>query len=212
MLIDNLKPAPTHCFAIPIKETSGQLTGVLTQCSTLLDISDHITKFQIGHTGYAFLVDDNNRLIAHGKQSSKLENFSDHPSLSIEKRKVTTTYYEGNKNVVIVLPVGPNWRLIIHQDYNEAFSSYLSSRKNTILMGIFILSLALLFCFLTSHNISAPIKKLTNIANAYGGGILVENVLDDGRKDEIGDLARAISRISKALQIAVGYLQKQKKG
>jgi nitrate/nitrite-specific signal transduction histidine kinase len=79
-------------------------------------------------------------------------------------------------------------------------------------MGIFILSLALLFCFLTSHNISAPIKKLTNIANAYGGGILVENVLDDGRKDEIGDLARAISRISKALQIAVGYLQKQKKG
>jgi methyl-accepting chemotaxis protein len=210
MLIDNLKPAPTHCFAIPIKETSGQLTGVLTQCSTLLDISDHITKFQIGHTGYAFLVDDNNRLIAHGKQSSKLENFSDHPSLSIEKRKVTTTYYEGNKNVVIVLPVGPNWRLIIHQDYNEAFSSYLSSRKNTILMGIFILSLALLFCFLTSHNISAPIKKLTNIANAYGGGILVENVLDDGRKDEIGDLARAISRISKALQIAVGYLQKQK--
>jgi methyl-accepting chemotaxis protein len=214
VLIGKLKPVPLHCFAIPIQKTSGQMTGVLTQCSTLQDISDQITRFKIGQTGYVFLIDDSNRLIAHGKQGHKLmtrlEDLSDHPSLHLEKRNVSTMHYEDNKNVVIVLPVGPNWKLILQQDYDEAFSSYLESRTYTILMGITSISLALLFSFLTSYNISAPIRKLTNIANAYSKGIFVKNVLDEGRKDEIGDLARAISRMSKAIQIAVGHLQKQK--
>lgn len=120
-------------------------------------------------------------------------------------------YYEDNNNVVIVLPVGPNWKLILQQDYNEAFSSYLDSRQNTILIGITSISVALLISLLTSFYISGPIRKMKKIANAYSKGILVENVLDDGRKNEIGDLAKAISRISKAVQIAVGHFQKQKK-
>lgn len=211
VLIGRLNPVPLHCFAIPIRKANEQMMGVFTQCFKLLDISDQVTKFKIGRSGFIFLIDDKNHLIAHGRERrkliSRLEDFSGHPSLNIEKRKVSII----DNTAFVVLPVGLNWKLVLQQDYDEAFSNYLASKQNTVLMVITSISLTLLFSLLISHNISCPIKRLTDIANAHSKGMIVKNALDEDRKDEVGDLSRAISRMSKAIQIAVDHLQKQKK-
>ena len=83
VLIGKAKPVPLHCFAVPIKNP--ELVGILTQCSTLTDISDFVVGQRIGLTGIAFLVDEKNRLIAHGNVedlTAKLQDFSDHPVIA----------------------------------------------------------------------------------------------------------------------------------
>jgi methyl-accepting chemotaxis protein len=216
VLIGKLNPVPLHCFAIPIDKVVGQMVGVITQCSTLLSISNYVTDTKIGSTGYAFLVDEKKRLIAHGESSGKLvgnlQDFSAHPALKLAGKSVATLDYEGKDRVFVTRAVGPGWTLVVQQDYTEAYSAYLAARFNAaILAGVTIL-ITLLLSFLISYNISSPVKKLTEIADAFSKGIFMDDIAGQDRKDELGDLAKAIARMSKTIQIAIGRLRKQKQG
>ncbi|MGH1484645.1 MAG: cache domain-containing sensor histidine kinase [Cellvibrionaceae bacterium] len=216
VLIGKVKPVPLHCFALPIKDFSQQMAGVITQCSTLLAISDYITRSKIGQTGYAFLVDDQKRLIAHGEQSGKLvgnlQDFGTHPSLDLQSKQVATLQHDGKDRVFVTRAVGANWTLVVQQDYKEAYGNYLDAKFNAIILAAVTVIITLLLSFLISYNISTPIKKLTEITDSYSKGMFVENVVGVDRKDELGDLAKATSRMAKTIQMAISRLRKQKQG
>jgi methyl-accepting chemotaxis protein len=216
VLIGKVKPVPLHCFAIPIKNNSQQMAGVITQCSTLLAISDYITASKVGQTGFAFLVDDKKRLIAHGEQSGKLvgnlQDFGAHPSLNLQNGRVATLEHDRKDRVFVTRAVGPGWTLVVQQDYKEAYSNYLDAKFNAIILAIVTVIITLLLSFLISYNISTPIKKLTEITDSYSKGMFVENVVGEDRKDELGELAKATSRMAKTIQMAISRLRKQKQG
>ena len=75
VLIGKLAPVPLHCFAIPINKSKvgEQIVGIITQCSTLLSISDYIKSSSFSQLGYNFLVDNKKRLIATGDNKFKLK-------------------------------------------------------------------------------------------------------------------------------------------
>ena len=56
---------PVLCYSVPINNDDS-FVGALSQCSTLDDISQKVTNLKIGKTGFAFLVDTDNQLIATG--------------------------------------------------------------------------------------------------------------------------------------------------
>lgn len=214
VLIGKVKPVPLHCFAIPIENTVK--VGVMTQCSTLIAISDYISAGKVGLTGYAFLVDDKQRLIAHGETSGKLvgklQDFSEHPATKLPENQVSIINHEGKDRVFITRSVGPGWLLVVQQDYEEAYTSYLSAKSNAVILAVVTVVLTLLLSFLISYNISKPVSKLTDLADAYSKGIFVDGVSGQDRSDELGDLARAIFRMTKTIQIAIGRLRKLKQG
>ncbi|MGH1439681.1 MAG: HAMP domain-containing protein [Cellvibrionaceae bacterium] len=216
VLIGKLKPVPLHCFAIPVERAIGQMVGVITQCSTLISISDYITSSRIGQTGFAFLVDDKKRLIAHGEESGKLvgnlQDFAIHPALNLADGSVETVKHDGKERVFVTRSVGPGWRLIVQQDYDEAYRNYLKAKSNALILAIITVVITLLLAFLISYSISSPVKKLTEIADAYSKGVFVDNVVGQDRNDEVGELAKAVSRMAKTIQMAISRLRKAKKG
>lgn len=64
------------------------MVGIMTQCSTLLSISDYIKSSSFSQSGYTFLVDNKKRLIATGdnkfKLAQNLQAFSSHPALNLK--------------------------------------------------------------------------------------------------------------------------------
>lgn len=215
VLIGKLQPVPLHCFAIPIEKQVDDTVGIITQCSSLVAISEYVTSTRIGYTGYAFLVDSKQRLIAHGEKKSELfanlQSFEDHPALQLPEKKVSILEHEGAKRVFVTLSVGPGWTLVVQQDYHEAYRNYLESKDNALILAAVTIVMVLLFAFLVSYNISSPIKQLTSAADLISKGQPYDEIVGQDRKDEVGDLAKAVSRLAKTIDIAIRRLRQMKK-
>lgn len=172
---------PLLCFSVPIK-SNGDFLGGLSQCSTLDSISNGVTDLNIGETGYAFLVDSANQLIAHGGDndvlSGALEDMSTHPALtSNEIQKVFSYVDEGRDVIAYKETVGLDWTLIVQQDYNEAFAAPIQARNQTII-AIVLTALACFFIiFFMSRIISQPLqqarKETDNILGAASDGLFL---------------------------------------
>ncbi len=212
VLIGKVKPIPLHCFAIPIERIIGQAVGIITQCSSLASISDYVTTSKIGNSGYAFLVDSRKRLVAHGGERSKLlgklQYVGEHPALKIAEDAVSIIEHEGKDRVFVTRSVGPDWTLVVQQDYDEAYESYLAAKINAIMLIVITVIITLLSSFLVSYNISSPIKALTKIADLISKNSFSGSVVGQDRKDEVGELAKAIARMSKTIDIAIRRLKK----
>lgn len=217
VLIGKLAPVPLHCFAIPINKNKVgyEMVGIITQCSTLLSISDYIKSSSFGQSGYAFLVDNKKRLIATGdnqfKLAQNLQDFSSHPALRLKDGEEQVLSFEGRDRVFVKKTVGPEWTLVIQQDYEEAYTSYLSSKFNASIFVISTILITLALSFIVSKNISSPIKKLTLLANNISKGKLTGEFSGKDRKDEVGELSRAIARMAKTIEVALRRLQKMNK-
>jgi methyl-accepting chemotaxis protein len=213
VLIGKAKPIPLQCFAVPIKNP--ELVGILTQCSTLTDISDFVVNQRIGLTGLAFLVDDKDRLIAHGNVqdlTAKLQDFSDHPALrtSSFNDNVRVINVDGKDRVFVVADVGLNWKLVVQQDYDEAYADYLELKTLSQYIMIIAIVLVLLISMLISANLASPIKKLTEAANNYSKGRFGEGITYTDRNDEIGELAKAVERMGVSIRLALKRLKTPK--
>ncbi len=213
VLIGKAKPIPLQCFAVPIKDTV--LVGILTQCSTLTDISDFVVNQRIGLTGIAFLVDEKNRLIAHGNVedlTAKLQDFGTHPALlgggSSEQIRVLDV--EGKKRVFVLSEVGLGWKLVVQQDYDEAYADYLQLKKLSQYIIIAAIILVILISIMMSLNLASPIRRLTATANNFSKGKFGESVDYTDRQDEIGDLAKSIERMGVSIRLALKRLKATK--
>lgn len=209
VLIGKAKPIPLHCFAVPIKDPD--LVGILTQCSTLTDISDFVVNQRIGLTGLAFLVDDKDRLIAHGNVqdlTAKLQDFGDHPAIkTASNEKIRVVEVDGKKRVFVVAQVGLNWKLVVQQDYDEAYSDYIELKQTSQYIILAAIVLILILAVLISMNLASPIKKLTQTANDFSKGRLTEQVKYTDRNDEIGELAKSIERMGISIRLALKRLK-----
>lgn len=104
VLLGKTSNKPAFILAKPIKGDAGNVVGVMAIAMTLEDLSKSITKTRIGETGFALLLDEQNRLIAHGRGevTSELQDFSAHPALKRSGRPDPDSFVfvEGDKKIV----------------------------------------------------------------------------------------------------------------
>jgi methyl-accepting chemotaxis protein len=213
VLIGKVKPVPLHCFALPIEQQVNQLAGIITQCATLETISEYIANFKIGDSGYAILVDNKNRLIATGGDRNRvvgqLQDFSSHPALELSSDgEVSILSYEGNKQAMLTKSLNYGWRLIVQQDFAEAYSGYNTAQKNSFIISIPTMCFTLAVSLFSSLSIARPIKNLTQAADNISKGNLLEYIPGEDRYDELGDLARAFSRMTSSVSLAIRRYRK----
>lgn len=215
VLLGKTSNKPAFILSKPIKDTDSKLLGVIAVAMTLEDVSKTVTKTRLGSTGFATLLDEQNRLIASGDAniSFNLQDFSDHPALAQSSSSQTGSYIfedKGKRFVANTKKTGQGWTLILQQDYDEAFAAANSAQKNAfILLGATLFAVVLI-AYLLASRLSSPIQNLTKIADEISRGNLEANIKETHRNDEIGALARAIERMGVSLQMAFARLRKGK--
>lgn len=214
VLLGKTSNKPAFILAKPIKGEGAKNLGVIAIAMTLEDLSKTITKTRIGETGYAVLLDDTNRLIAHGQGevSSELQDFSSHPVLSQRNRFDHESFVfddNGRKIVAYSKKTGQGWTLIVQQDYKEAYAAADQAQRNALLLLLVTLVTVIVIAYLLARRLSTPIRNLTVIADEISRGNLNAVIKEKGRSDEIGALARAIDRMGVSLQMAFERLRKR---
>ena len=214
VLLGKTSNKPAFILAKPIKGEGAKSLGVIAIAMTLEDLSKTITKTRIGETGYAILLDDTNRLIAHGQGevSSELQDFGSHPVLSQRNRFDHDSFVfedNGRKIVAYSKKTGQGWTLIVQQDYKEAYAAADQAQRNALLLLLVTLATVIVIAYLLARRLSTPIRNLTVIADEISRGNLNAVIREKGRSDEIGALARAIDRMGVSLQMAFDRLRKR---
>jgi methyl-accepting chemotaxis protein len=215
VLLGKTSKKPAFVLAKPIKGDASNNIGVIAIAMDLQDLSKTVTKTRIGRTGFAILLDANNRLIAHGrgKIASELQDFSFHPALKQQIRASDKAFVfddKGKKIVAYSKRTKQDWTLIVQQDYEEAYHTANMTQRNAIyLLGVTFL-IVVLVAYLLARRLSTPIRNLTEIASEISRGRGLKNKLVATSNDEIGDLYQSFELMRKSVVKLIKMVRKKK--
>jgi methyl-accepting chemotaxis protein len=203
---------PALVISTPITDADRTKRGVIAMGMHLDDISKATTNIRIGQTGFAILLDENGKAIAHGKSGflrEALQDLSKHPALSHpEATKKFAVYQEGDKKVVAHADkTQQGWTVIVQQDLQEALAPLYQAQQNALIVLVVSLVLLVAIAYLFSQRLAHPIRQLTVAAEKISMGELNEKIVATDRSDEIGGLARAIERMGISLKMALERLR-----
>jgi len=221
VVIGRTTQKPALILAGPIRATTAGATnpapaGVMAMAMHLVDVSAVVTGVKIGQTGFAILVDQNNKVIAHGKPervAQALQDFGGHRALGARETVQEPIFYEedGRRVVAHTQKTRLGWTLIIQQNYDDAFAPLLEARRNALMLIALSLALVLGVAYVLSRQLANPILELTTVAEGIsrgGGGGFDQKIAGTERRDEIGALARAIERMAVSIKMALDRLRK----
>lgn len=212
VVIGKTSGKPALILAIPLYGADNSKKGVLAFAMTLEDLSKSVTDVSIGQSGNAILLDDKNRVVAKNRELlSDLEDLSAHPAvLAVGKGETDPIVFmeKGKQILAWSKATRHGWKLILQQDYNEAFAFMSQTRQRAILLLALTLGFTIMVAFLLSAGLAGPIRRLTVAADTMSRGELDVEMQETRRHDEIGDLARAIERMGISLQMAIKRMRK----
>ncbi|WP_181700491.1 methyl-accepting chemotaxis protein [Chthonobacter albigriseus] len=90
---------------------------------------------------------------------------------------------------------GATWTIYATQADAEVLATATTIRNQMTLIGSIIVAATVAIGFLTARSIIGPIAKLTQALRAMASGHDVEEIAGRHRKDEIGEIARAVEQI-----------------
>lgn len=212
-LISKTNQKPAACFSTPIKQQQS-IVGVLQACSVLDEISQKVGAVKIGNTGYAMVVDEKGRLVAHPDSTlikgDELLNFSSYPPVKAfldgQKGYLGFTDEEGVSWIAHSASLENGWGVILVQQKAEAFLEKQQFEKISWAIGLIVVGLVGLIVFVVANSIVKPIISLTKASSALRSGKLEEKI-DINRDDEIGILADSFNSMAQQLQISIGSLE-----
>src|SRR4030066_1186285 len=212
VVISKTTGKPSLILSAPIYATGKRLAGVIAMGMSLADISDIITKASIGKTGYAFLLDEDGKVVAHQKQeyTNTMADFSKHPAFlgrAGEQARKIVFDDQGRKVVAYTQKTRQGWTLVAQQDYSEAFHALNDANRNAlILLAITLLAVSFI-AYLLAQRLTKPIRNLTLIADAISRGKLDIKIQEDSRRDESGALAAALERMGVSIRLSMQRLR-----
>ena len=207
-IISSRTGEPAMCMSSPISREQN-VVGVLATCSFLDSVAEAVVNARVGETGFAILVDDKNNVIAHGDLNlNELEledplNLGDYPALADGQLGQQRQFEQDGREVVAYTQeTALGWKLIVQQDYADAFASVLAARRNALLLLAATVVLVVVVASLMARRLVKPIQSLTQAADDMSRGQLEVNISETARGDEIGALARSVERMGVSIKLA----------
>ncbi|MCP4372089.1 MAG: HAMP domain-containing protein [Deltaproteobacteria bacterium] len=215
-LIGKTSKKPALVLAVPIMHED-KLVGVMAAAMTIDEISKHIARWKKGKTGFAFLVDDKDKVVAHQVKQYALNEtkLTSHPLVASFRKGgwTTKTYVFKDKNkkkyMGHIRRINYGWALAIQQEEQEVFDSLKRIQKFATTLLIATIVLVLLIAWISAKAVVTPIKKLTEVAERMSLGDLNMKI-NIPSKDEIGFLAQAIKRMQTSLRLAMERLRQKR--
>ncbi|MBU1110592.1 HAMP domain-containing protein [Patescibacteria group bacterium] len=206
----------------PIVSRQNAVIGVIKAQINLSQLWDLIAQTKLGKSGFAYVVDDEGRLIAHPDKAL----LSQAPILTSRKiiaaaltdtmasLKTEDYYYRNAKNVNVVADAkritGTNWVVVVGQFYTEAFALYILSQRLFLITLVISFSLLVVISLMLSESLTQPIRKLQAATQLLRQGNLNTKVkLKTG--DEIEKLGNSFNLMAEQILQREHFLQSEKK-
>jgi len=186
---------PVVVMAVPMKNDSGQFSGVLATVLKLDMLFEQITTKKLGKTGYAFIVNREGLIIAHPNKSlvmeknisrfKGMESFS--TLLTSGNTGVDEYTYKGTDKVsaYTAIPI-TGWGLAVTQDKDEFTGSAQTIRNIICLVGAIFLLGTVITIILFTRTIMAQLgqdpSELAMVADSIAKGDLTVAFKKDGKK------------------------------
>ena len=200
-------------YSAPIK-IDNKVVGVLVGVRDGYNLNDIIQEVGFGENGYAYIIDEKGKIIAHKdrtlvEEQANFIEFSkeDKNYLSVAKAlekilvsdRGTERYnYNGNDLYVghSVIP-DTNWYVGITANKNEVLSAIPKMRKSILIITVLVLFFALVVTYTIGNSIASPIIKVKNHAEKLADLDIREDIEPKllKQKDEIGVLANSIQSV-----------------
>ena len=211
ILIGRTGGAPALVMSTPIKQ-DGAILGVAMFAAELNQITDTVSSIKVGESGFAFVVDPYNRVMAHPNPEyvTNLLDLSEYPPVVAlrggESGIYNFTDAEGRNWVSHLTKTADDWGIIVQLPQSE----YLALVNRQRLTAIIILTAGVVLVLsLTStilRQVIRPVKVLTRTAVAISRGDLNRTAPVES-DDEIGTLAMTFNKMTAQLRQTVDDLQ-----
>jgi methyl-accepting chemotaxis protein len=198
---------PAVVISVPIKDKQDRIKGVLALGMSLVDISKRVSSTRLGKTGYAILLDQDGKVISHINEeyTKKRVNLTNHPGFDAlmlgNKNSLIYTNGEGEKIFCHIRKTKHGWALIVEQDYDEAFNALRIYNQKTKILVLISLVVVLIIAFVFSRQITRPIQSLKIAMDSLSRGNAHLEIADTVRRDELGDLAKAMARLTRKVAV-----------
>ena len=198
---------------------SGRNAGVTVAEVNLKLIWDVITAIKIGKTGYAYVVDDKGRLIAHPDISRVLRNtdLTALPQVAAARSGSTAaagpggiaSNLDGHRVLSASAPIRKlGWLVFVEQPISEALAPLYTAVLNTGFLLLLGLAVAILAGLLLARRMTGPIRELDAGAARIGAGALDHRIaVHTG--DELEELAQRFNTMAADLQSSYADLEKK---
>lgn len=214
--IDSITNEIVITIASPVKD-NGKTVGSTAMDLTISKISEYLSSFKIGESGYCILISADGTIVYHPDESLILnENMT---KMEGDLGKIGTRMINGESGVAeynfqgtdknfAFTPISSNgWSVGVMIDKSETTAKVKDFLSVIIL--IFIIATILMvvaFFSVTARGIVAPLKKLTAITDEIASGNLNIDV-DIHSEDEIGHLANSMKGLTARLVTYIDYIQ-----
>ena len=203
---------PALIMAVPIKRYDTTI-GVMAMAATIEDLSKLVATWKQGETGYAFLVDEKGKVISHQKEDyvTQQTDLSGYPLIAAFKKGQKGMIYfsdGGTPRVGYARETKYGWTLAMQQDARETFKALKQTETFTYLLLGITAFVVIFISWLLGRAIGRPIKKLTEVAERISVGDM-DAAINIKSRDEIGNLAEAISRMQDSLRLAIERFRKR---
>ena len=199
---------PVLTMSVPV-DTLGRVQGVLMAEVNIREIWDIIDSIQFGQTGKAYLIDQEERIIAHPDKKLILQGAKPEQADVIREvllgrtRSIEVDNNNGKPGSLIAFaPITPlRWGLIIEQLSQEALdSSNIMMMQSWVLIVIGVLA-AMMMSFILAKFMSHPMNELIKGTRRLAQGDF-DHSFRIRRRDEVGRLLFSFNRMARKLQRA----------
>lgn len=213
-LISRSTGKPALNMAAPIRNPSGQIIGVASIVSELNEVSGEVLKVE-GERGITFIVDVNNRVVAHPDPTytaEELRDLSEYPPVAAlrqgQRGLITFTDENGETWRAFVSTLDNGWGVIAQQPEADLLAPVRRfQRIALILIGIGSTIMFALAWFAIRRTLQ-PIGTLTDTVSAIAAGDL--NLMAEVKsQDEIGILASTFNTMTAQLRDLIGSLEQR---
>ena len=211
-LIGRTNGLPSLVIATPIRNEGNSIIGVVMFSTDLTVLADQINVSTIGTEGTAYIIDGQNRVVAHPDErfTRELRDFSDSEAVKLlrsgETGDINFTDKNGRKWRGYVQQLDNGWGVIVQVPTDQILAPVYRVRDIafiTIGIGFALLSLLV---FLVTRRVVSPLKTLTGAATAISEGDLDRRV-NIASTDEIGTLATSFNNMTDRLRTTLYDLQ-----
>jgi methyl-accepting chemotaxis protein len=215
-LIGKTSKKPALVLSVPIYQQQN-LVGVMAAAMNIDEISKFVANWKKGETGFAFLIDNKGKVVAHQRKKFVVtqKNLSRHPLIAaFRKGKWTTktlTFKNTNGEPTLghVRGIKYGWALALQQESQEVYEPLKRVRNFAISLLFVTVVLVSLIAYMSAKTIVKPIMTLTDVAERMSLGDLNMQI-NVPSKDEIGLLAQAIKRMQTSLRLAMERLRRKR--
>lgn len=212
-------------YAAPIIKDNKIVAAISSRADGNM-LSELIKDIGFGETGYSYMMSNEGTMVAHPdkslvfEQSNAIKNAEEDESFkgaaeiskTILENKLGVSKYSFNGKDLYAgyAPVkGTNWIFVITADAEEVLELIPKLRMNTIISVAIALALSIAVTYVIGNLISKPIVEATEYSKTLANYDITQDISKSfiSRKDEIGDLGRAMQSITDNLRNMINQIR-----